>query len=167
MPDPTVLERDLALELADATIAVARAIRRNATEQLDPLGITFGQGRLIRLLAREPLRMAEIAHRLGVVPRSATDAVDALQQQGLATRAADPDDRRSVLVELTDDGRDLVHRLTERRGLAAHGVFAALPTARQHQLLDLLRTCTNPTTNPTTSPSTNPSTSGTTAGEQQ
>jgi DNA-binding MarR family transcriptional regulator len=131
---------ELAGELAEATVRVARGIRRAATAHLAPLGVTFGQGRLLRLLADGPLRMAEIATRMDVVPRSATDMVDALQRAGLAGRTPDPGDRRSVLVELTGAGHDLRRRMAAGRRDAARSLFAALPPAEQRQLLELLRT---------------------------
>ncbi len=55
---------------------------------------------MLRIVAAgtDPLRMADIAAQLDVVPRSVTTMVDGLEAAGLVVRRADPDDRRSVLV---------------------------------------------------------------------
>ncbi|HEX3778815.1 MAG TPA: MarR family transcriptional regulator [Pseudonocardiaceae bacterium] len=131
---------DLASELTEATMMLAKSIRRAGSAQVAPLGITFAQGRLLWLLAETGrLRMADIAARLAVVPRSATDQVDALEQAGLAARTADPADRRSVLVELTEAGRDVLRRMGEAKQQAAETVFGRLEETEQRELLALLR----------------------------
>ena len=42
-----------------------------------------------------------------------TNAVDRLEGQGLVRRTPHPTDRRTTLVELTDDGRTVAGRATE------------------------------------------------------
>jgi DNA-binding MarR family transcriptional regulator len=131
---------DLVSELTEATMLLARTIRRAGAEQVGPLGITFAQARLLRTLADAgALRMVDIAHRLGVVPRSATDLVDGLEDAGLAGRWPDPADRRSVLVELTPSGREVLAQLGAARHQAAATVFGRLEENQQGQLLALLR----------------------------
>jgi DNA-binding MarR family transcriptional regulator len=82
--------------------------------------------------------MADLAAQLDVVPRSVTTMVDALEAAGLVGRHADPGDRRSVLVALSDDGRRLLDRLEAARRESAEEVFGSLDPAQRHQLLDLL-----------------------------
>jgi DNA-binding MarR family transcriptional regulator len=108
--------------------------------QLAPLGLTYAQARVLRLVAAggRPLRMADLAAQLDVVPRSVTTMVDALEAAGLVARHADPGDRRSVLVALTDDGRRLLDGLEAARRDSADDVFGSLDPAQRHHLLDLL-----------------------------
>ena len=54
--------------------------------------------------ADEPLRMSDLADRLGIVPRSATTVVDALESAGLATRATDPANHAAALHMVTMQG---------------------------------------------------------------
>jgi len=82
--------------------------------------------------------MADLAAQLDVVPRSVTTMVDALESAGLVARHADPGDRRSVLVALSDDGRLLLDRLETARRDSADEVFGGLDAAQRHQLLGLL-----------------------------
>jgi DNA-binding MarR family transcriptional regulator len=131
---------DLVSELIEATMLLARTIRRAGAEQVGPLGITFAQAGVLRTLATGgQLRMGDIAHRMGVVPRSATDLVDGLEGAGLVGRWPDPADRRSVLVELTPSGRDVLARMGAARHQAAATVFGRLEENEQRQLLGMLR----------------------------
>jgi DNA-binding MarR family transcriptional regulator len=125
-------------ELGDLAVRLARVVLRSGATHLAPLGVTYGQARLLRALSAKPLRMAEIAARMDVVPRSATDMVDGLQKAGLTARAADPGDRRSVLVTLTDEGEHLLRRLAAARQAAARDVFGRLRPDQRDDLHTLL-----------------------------
>jgi DNA-binding MarR family transcriptional regulator len=120
-------------------------MRRGTTKELAPFGLTFSQGRMLRVLGRAEgvMRIGDLAARLEIVPRSATSMVDALEEAGLAARQADPSDRRSVLVSLTPAGRTLLHRLGEARRASAEALFGRLDTeqlAALRVLLDALNT---------------------------
>ena len=52
--------------------------------------------------------MAKAGARLQVHPTSVTNAVDRLEAAGLAARRPHPSDGRTVLVEITPAGRELV-----------------------------------------------------------
>ena len=131
---------DTTLELAELLTHTARRLRRGSIVQLAPLGLTYAQARVLRLVAADgrPLRMADLAAQLDVVPRSVTTMVDALEAAGFVARHADPGDRRSVLVALSDEGRRLLDRLEAARRDSAEEVFGGLDAAQRHQLLDLL-----------------------------
>ena len=133
---------DPAVELAELFSRVARRLRRAAKQELSPLGLTWAQARVLRLVYEVPgpMRMADIACRLEIVPRSATTMVDALAVAELVTRAGDPGDRRSVLVAATPAGRTLVEHLDEARRCAAAELFGSLDDAEQDHLLRLLQT---------------------------
>ena len=75
---------------------------------------------------------------LGVVPRSATDLVDALQEAGLVERIVDPNNRRSVLVELTRQGRDIQQAMADARAATAATLFGTLAPAERALLAELL-----------------------------
>ncbi len=82
---------------------------------LRPLGVTFARYEVLMLLwfsSRGTLPMKVIASRLQVHPTSVTNAVDRLEDAGLVTRSAHPDDRRAVIVALTRSGRELAERAT-------------------------------------------------------
>jgi DNA-binding MarR family transcriptional regulator len=73
-----------------------------------------------------------------------TARLDRLERAGLVERSPSPTDRRSVLVRLTDAGREIVDGavaagLAEQRRLLSH-----LPEARVRELADLLREALGP-----------------------
>ena len=127
-------------QLADAVQQLARRLRHGGRQRLAPLGLTPGQGRALSVLERagRPLRMAEIAEALRVVPRSATGVVEGLAEAGLVRRDTDPADRRSVLVSLTDAGRGRLDELARARRQIAEELFGTLDPADQRRLLTLL-----------------------------
>jgi DNA-binding MarR family transcriptional regulator len=75
---------------------------RTAVEEAT--GVSFGRGRALRRLVNGPLRMSELAARLGWDKPYTTTVIDDLEQRGLVTRSVAPDDRRAKVVELTPQG---------------------------------------------------------------
>ncbi|MBS2552530.1 MarR family transcriptional regulator [Catenulispora sp. NL8] len=75
---------------------------RSAVERAT--GVSFGRSRALRRLVRGPLRMSELAARLGWDKPYTTTVVDDLEERGLVTRNVAPDDRRAKMVELTPEG---------------------------------------------------------------
>ncbi|PAZ16460.1 MarR family transcriptional regulator [Streptomyces sp. SA15] len=70
-----------------------------------------------------PMTQRAPAARLGVIPRSVTGLLHALETDGLAARAAHPADRRAKLVSLTDRGRTLTAGLRSGRVEPARELF--------------------------------------------
>ena len=132
--------------LADLVQELSRTLRQAHRDRLDPLGLTPAQGRTLVVLQRSgrPLRMAELAAALRIVPRSATGVVDLLEEAGLVSRTTDPASRRAVLVEPTPDGRALLADLAEARAAAAEELFAPLDAAERDTLLTLLERASDP-----------------------
>jgi DNA-binding MarR family transcriptional regulator len=95
------------------------------------------------------LRMAGPPHRLsptrlgkGLMLSSAgiTSRLDRLERRGLVTRHPDPDDRRGIIVELTDHGRELVDAAIAANVASDQQLLARLSPAEAAALEDLLRT---------------------------
>ena len=69
------------------------------------LGLHGTDEKTMSLLEREgPLSASEIANRTGLAAASVTNLIDRLEQKGFVRRARDPKDRRSVIVEPTEEG---------------------------------------------------------------
>ena len=128
------------VQLADLLHGLTRRLRRAQAEGLAPLGLTPAQERALRIVTRstEPLRMTELADRLGIVPRSLTTVVDALEQAGLVRREVDPRNRRAILLRLTDRGAAVRDDLREARRRAAGELFAPLGAEDRQTLAALL-----------------------------
>ena len=128
--------------LAELVVRVSWRLRRGAAKELAPLGVTFGQARVMRVLAGAPapMRMADLAARLEIVPRSVTTMIDGLEGAGLVGRDPDPHDRRSVLVTPTPAGRAVLERMDRARRATAEELFGRLSASERSQLLALLGT---------------------------
>jgi DNA-binding MarR family transcriptional regulator len=128
------------IQLADVFQRLMRRLRRAQAERLAPLGLTPAQERALRVITRseEPLRMTELADHLGIVPRSVTTVVDALEQAGLVRREIDPHNRRAIRLYLTDRGRAVREDMREARRSAAEDLFAPLSAGDRNALGDLL-----------------------------
>jgi DNA-binding MarR family transcriptional regulator len=128
------------VQLADLLHRLTKRLRWAQAERLAPLGLTPAQERALRVIARgeEPPRMTEIADRLGIVPRSLTTVVDALEEAGLVRREVDPRNRRAILLHLTDRGVAVRDDLREARRRATEELFAPLSADQRKNLIDLL-----------------------------
>jgi DNA-binding MarR family transcriptional regulator len=135
-----VESEDTTGQLAELFLRAARQMRRSQAGRLAPLGLTPAQSRAMRVISRDegPLRMVDLAERLGIVPRSVTTLVDALEAAGLVRRETDPSSRRSTLVRLTDSGRSLRVEMQQARRQAAEDLFAPLSEAQRDTLRELL-----------------------------
>jgi DNA-binding MarR family transcriptional regulator len=86
-----------------------RAVAAAADETLEPLGITASDCALIEVLAREPrpVSLAELARKRSVSRQHIHQSLGRLRNPSWIEKTPDPDDARSVLLRLTDEGRSL------------------------------------------------------------
>jgi DNA-binding MarR family transcriptional regulator len=90
-------------------------------EAFGQLEFTGGLGRVECFLLMQlecPRRMGELARILLMVPSTVTSAADRLEQEGLALRMRDENDRRAFRLQLTSKGRRLRLELERRAGHA-------------------------------------------------
>jgi DNA-binding MarR family transcriptional regulator len=134
------VEDDAAPQLAEMFTRLTKRVRRRQAQLLAPMGLTPAQARALRVIghADQPLRMIDLAESLGIVPRSVTTVVDALERAGLVRRAIDPANRRSTLLALTDGGAAALGEMREARRQAAEELFAPLGAVQREQLRALL-----------------------------
>jgi DNA-binding MarR family transcriptional regulator len=142
----TTSPADTAAELADALTRAMKRIRRQTMSRLEPLGLTPGQARALRVLAHAPgcegdaaMRLSDLAEQLHIAPRSATTVVDSLEQAGLVTRVPDATDRRAVRIVLTAAGHTALERISQVRHEVAQQYFAPVSRSAQDELLAALR----------------------------
>jgi DNA-binding MarR family transcriptional regulator len=132
--------RETVARLTELVTRTSWRVRRGAAKELEPIGITYAQARALRLVAGapEPLRMADLADRLDVVPRSATSMIDALEAAGLVERHPDAVDRRSIRLTVSRAGSDLLDRMQAVRIAKAEELFGRLPADQQQELARML-----------------------------
>jgi len=128
--------------LDEAFGAVARRLRAASMEAFAAYDVTPSQVRAIRVLAAQDsggVRSSELAQRLKIAPRSATEVVDALEAKGLVSRSPDPGDRRAVRVALTAKGHALSEEVRRARGAESERLFERLSESDREALARILR----------------------------
>jgi DNA-binding MarR family transcriptional regulator len=78
------------------------------------LKLTLAQLKALYLVAATgPMRMTQVAERLGTAPSTTTGVVDGLVQLGLLERNEDSADRRQVVVQATDAAQERLEHFSE------------------------------------------------------
>src|SRR4051812_40927164 len=117
----------------------ARAQRRRWRELLEPWDLTPSQARALRVIGEDGTRVSDLAEALRIAPRSATEVADTLEARGLVERAADPSDRRAVLLRITDSGRAVRDEVDAARAADVRDLFGRLSPADRATLARILR----------------------------
>ena len=88
--------------------------------------------------AGAPLTPSQVSDRVLVASATMTATLDLLERRGWIRRVPNPADRRSVLIEITDEGRATADQLLPGiRGLE-QSIMSALTPSERERLLDLL-----------------------------
>ncbi|GAA4605212.1 DNA-binding MarR family transcriptional regulator [Actinoplanes octamycinicus] len=132
------------LEAAAALRAAARGLERLQSRATGHCGLSPGALDVLISLNASPdgRSVKELAQAAGVTSRNVTGLVDTLERAGLAARAPDPRDRRSVRVRLTPAGLTWLDEFRQptRAAMAAcfRGFTAAETTLLRHLCLRLV-----------------------------
>ena len=126
---------------------IERYVDRAMRETLDDFELTLGEYKLAMHLryGGPPYRgkPGKLAKWLGLSTGAMTNRLDNMERRGLVRRLDDPDDRRGVIIELTDDGKDLWDRAVGVQAEKESIVANALDAEERRQLNDLLRRLMN------------------------
>ncbi len=102
-------------------------------------GYSLPQIHIVEILgAHGSMRMKELADKMGVTTGTLTVQVDKMVRSGLIVRRPHESDRRSILVELTDKGRDVYQEHDELHLDLTHDITAALTEEEREQLIGFL-----------------------------
>jgi len=106
------------------------------TRGLGRHGLTEARARLVWVLGqRGPSTQRALAAALQVSARNVTGLVDGLVATGFVTRRPHPDDRRAVLVTLTERGSSTVAALQAEQRELARTLFGRVPGTRVDDLV--------------------------------
>lgn len=135
---------DLTVEgIVERVSGINRRIRWMHDETLDQLDLTMSDWHVLTSLrwAGEPHRRkaGELARRADLTTGAMTSRLDSLEKEGLVRRLRDPDDRRSVIVELTEKGRQKHEQGLDIQGAKEALLAEALTAQEKEQLNGLLR----------------------------
>lgn len=102
----------MALEFLSPLHKASRQISMYLEAQTRELGVSPGEGHLLTYLGSySPTPIGELVRVFGIKQSTFTSMLDRLEQTGLLRRELNPGDRRSFLIHITDDGRELAQRL--------------------------------------------------------
>lgn len=134
-------ELSSSMEIADALLTVIRLMRREIDIAMSTQGLSLARGKLLFTIEREgPTRPSTLANLLDQAPRSITDAIDALERDGLVERRQDTTDRRAQLIALSPAGVKALRAAEKPKQKALEKFFAALDEPQKKNLLSALRT---------------------------
>jgi DNA-binding MarR family transcriptional regulator len=141
---PELPSLDLEVEgIVDRIGGLNKRFHRSLDETLAEFGLTNGEWRMLCYLrqAGPPYRRSagQLAERAELSSGAMTNRLDRLEESGLVRRLPDPDDRRGVLVELTDAGRRAWQDSVSAQAAKEALVAAALTDRERRQLNELLR----------------------------
>jgi DNA-binding MarR family transcriptional regulator len=122
---------------------IALHIARHQDEAFGRFGLNRGElGVLSALRIAEPtqqLSPTQLFKGLMLSSAGITSRVDRLEQRGFVARSRDPDDRRGVLVQLTEEGRKVLDEAVAANTRDEHELLNGLSADEQAALANLLR----------------------------
>jgi DNA-binding MarR family transcriptional regulator len=132
---------------ADLIRAIGGAVQlyQDATDAFDDaacavLGLNRTDLKCLNVIAhREPVAVGEIGKAAGLTRGAMTTAIDRIEQAGYVRRLRHPDDRRGVLVELTDRGRKAIDAIWGEYVRNAEAFYSGYSTAELKCILRYLQ----------------------------
>lgn len=119
-------------------IALGR-ISRHLDRQVRGDRLTLTAASVLATITRfGPIRLSELADIEGVNPTMLSRMISRLEEDGLLRRHPDPDDRRAVLVEVTETGHAEQLRFRAERTALLTARLAAMPAEQGAELLAAL-----------------------------
>jgi DNA-binding MarR family transcriptional regulator len=112
---------------------VGRAMRVNGSAETPLLPQQY---RLLGAIGRRSRTLGEIARIQGVTPATATTLVTTLESRGWVNRVHDPDDRRRVVVSLTEGGTAMLASSQQVAETAMADLLEPLSAEQLGRLLD-------------------------------
>jgi len=129
-PVATRAQLDTIDGLAQLAFVIHGLLESRAAER--DLSIT--QARLLGVLRDRTPTMNQLARLLGLDKSSVSGLVDRAERRGLVVRIPSAQDKRAVLVGLTDDGRSLVSRAAASFGADLTAMLDLLPPSDRDAL---------------------------------
>lgn len=129
-------------EVVSAVLTASRLLVAVSARSLATVeeSLTLAQFRMLVVLdSRGAMNISRLGEHLDVIPSTAMRMVDRLAAAGMLEREANPANRREIVIRLTDEGRRVVRRATERRRAQIARIVAAMPPEERAGLVNALR----------------------------
>ena len=129
-----------ATECAMSLVFTADLLVKRIARLLQPFDLSPASGLVLSIVAdaESPLQPHEIATRLIISRATVTGLVDSLERRGYVRRCPHQSDRRMLLVELTDTGRQVANAFRPIVHHQQHLWMGVLGDEEQQRLIDSL-----------------------------
>lgn len=134
------LDTSLHDRIREALTRITTAMRTDDWQRAKAAGLNPTQYAVLEHLDGRPagLSVKDLAFQLGVSQPTATDSIAALERKGLIAKRPDPNDRRSVHILLTEQGRAALEAGHAVTGVAEQAVASLVPDEQEHLLVTLI-----------------------------
>ncbi|GGV41570.1 MarR family transcriptional regulator [Kitasatospora herbaricolor] len=106
--------------------------------------LSLTQLRVLGIVRDRRPRMSDLAAFLGLDKSTLSGLVDRAERRGLLARTTSPEDKRAVVVQITDAGLDLTQRLYEQMRDTLAPATGRLGAQQRHELAELLEIVLTP-----------------------
>lgn len=133
----TAVDEKAAVDAADEVLTASRALLGVVARSVAPAleAVSLPQFRVLVLLSSAGrVRVGALADALDINVSTFSRSADRLVVAGWVERVENPENRREVLLDLTDDGRRLVESVTARRRREIAAVLARMDAGQRDAL---------------------------------
>jgi DNA-binding MarR family transcriptional regulator len=131
---------DLTVEgIVDRIMGISRRIKRSMDETLSGFDLTWGEWTVLGTLRHEDSHQAspgDLARKHELSSGAMTNRLDRLEAAGFVRRIPNPDDRRGIVVELTDEGKRVWRESVDVQAQKEALITAAALDARERDQLN-------------------------------
>ena len=137
---PSIQPTDRAGEIVQALAPLLAQHRHRWAARCQAHGLSIVGFQVLALLEMHGgMPMTRLADELGVALPNATGIVGRLVERGIVSREDDANDRRRVLVTLTDAGHRLIGEMEEGRRERMSRLFSLMTDEQQQRLLQSVK----------------------------
>jgi DNA-binding MarR family transcriptional regulator len=126
----------------DRMTKIVKHLDRISNKTVAAFGLNHGEFKCLlqlRSSGKDAVAAGELADRLDLSTGAMTNRLDGLEEAGYVLRERGTEDRRSVLVSLTDAGRGILGKAVAAQGSEERDLLATLSSKERDELNDLLR----------------------------
>ena len=115
--------------------------KRHLAHEISAFSLTAPQYSVLNCLKQQsnPQTMSQLAHECAAVMPTMTGIIDRLESRGLVSRKRDPNDRRSLFINITPTGKALVDEVTRHRCEQANKFLKTISKDESQIMVDVLQ----------------------------
>lgn len=133
-------KNDIALSTWTKLARAHSVVYHLSSENIRSYGLTISQFGVIEAVGHlGPLKVGELCDKMLVSGGNMTFVLDNLEKQGYIKRDFSKDDRRAIIVQLTDSGRELFDQIFTKHAQYLGDLFSVLSFQELNQLGNLLK----------------------------